>query len=90
MPDTYRTRHRISGVIDENTPQHILDSFSDVLEVVGPDAKPYLPEMHRVSLPKDPTHDELEIARVAGLELKQVEKVVDSGEKHPKTDEDEK
>lgn len=67
MAETYRTRHRVSGVIDENTPQHILDSFADVLEVVGPDAKPFLPEMHRTSLPADADRDALEVARVAGF-----------------------
>ena len=67
MTDTYRTRHRVSGVIAENTPQHILDAYADVLEVVGPEAKPFLPEMHRVSLPIDADLEALEVARVAGL-----------------------
>lgn len=67
MAETYRTRHRISGVIDENTAQHTLDAYRDVLEVVGPDAKPFLPEMHRVSLPLDATKDDLELARAAAF-----------------------
>lgn len=67
MTTFYRTRHKVSGVIDENTPQHILDAYSDVFEVVGPDAKPFLPEMHRYSLPLDASKDELEVARVAGF-----------------------
>lgn len=62
---TYRTRHRISGVIDENTPQHTLDSFSEYLEVVGPDAKPFLPEMHRATLPPEPTLEEKRLAQAA-------------------------
>lgn len=49
MADTVRTRHKISGQIDENTPRHIAEHpiLGRHLEVVGPDAKPYLPEMHK-------------------------------------------
>jgi hypothetical protein len=66
---TYRVRHKISGVIDENCPAHIVEhvELGKYFEVVGPDAKPYLPEMHRTSLPADPTPDQLEVARVAGF-----------------------
>jgi hypothetical protein len=69
MAETYRTRHKVSGVIDENTPAHIVEhvELGKYFEIVGPDAKPYLPEMHRTSLPADPTEDELEVARVAGF-----------------------
>jgi hypothetical protein len=65
--DTVRTRHRISGVIDENTPIHIAEHpvLGEYLEVVGPDAKPFLPEMHRVSLPADATKDQIKSAEVA-------------------------
>lgn len=49
MADTVRTRHEISGQIDENTPRHILEHpvLGRHLQVVGPDVKPYLPEMHK-------------------------------------------
>jgi hypothetical protein len=69
MTQTYRTRHKISGVIDENTPANIVehDVFGKYLEVVGPDAKPYLPEMHRVTLPENPTPDQVKVAEAAGL-----------------------
>lgn len=44
-----RTRHTVSGVIDENTPDHILNHsvLGRYLEVVDEDAKPYLPVMHK-------------------------------------------
>jgi hypothetical protein len=69
MTDTFRTRHKVSGVIDENTPENIVNHavFGAYLEVVGPDAKPYLPEMHRVSLPKNPTPDQIKVAESVGL-----------------------
>lgn len=56
MADTVRTRHTISGQIDENTPRHIAEHpvLGLHLQVVGPDTKPYLPEMHK---PKDPAVD---------------------------------
>lgn len=71
MTDELRTRHRISGAIDENTPRHIVDHpvLGKHLEVVGPDVKPFLPEMHRVSLPEDYTADEVAAARNAGLDV---------------------
>lgn len=49
MAETVRTRHKISGAIDENTPRHIAEHsiLGRHLEIVGPDAKPYLPEMHK-------------------------------------------
>lgn len=49
MADTVRTRHDISGQIDENTPRHIAEHkvLGRHLQIVGPDAKPYLPEMHK-------------------------------------------
>lgn len=64
-----RTRHRISGAIDENTPEHILGHpvLGKHLEEVGPNAKPYLPEMHRVSLPEDPTPDQIAVAKSVGI-----------------------
>lgn len=69
MAETYRTRHKISGVIDENTPEHLVNhvELGKYFEIVGPDAKPFLPEMHRTSLPLDATKDDLEVARVAGF-----------------------
>ena len=44
-----RTRHTVSGVIDENTPEHIVNHpiLGQYLEVVGEDVKPFLPEMHK-------------------------------------------
>lgn len=44
-----RTRHTVSGVVDKNTPEHILDHpvLGKYLEVVEDDAKPLLPVMHR-------------------------------------------
>lgn len=52
-----RTRHTISGVIDENTPEHIVTHpvLGKYLEVVDEDAKPFLPAMHKptVAKPKD-------------------------------------
>ena len=56
MAETVRTRHKISGQIDENTPVHIAEHeiLGKHLDIVGPDAKPYLPEMHKpkVELPE--------------------------------------
>lgn len=72
---TYRTRHRISGKINENTPQSDLDVFGEYLEVVGPDAKPFLPEMHRATLPPEPTLEEIRLAKEA-VRLGLVEKSV--------------
>lgn len=68
MADTVRTRHKISGVIDENTPRHIAEHevLGEHLEIVGPNAKPYLPEMHRVSLPENPTADQIAVAESVG------------------------
>lgn len=55
MAETVRTRHNLTGKIDENTPLHIAEHevLGKHLEIVGPDAKPYLPEMHKpkVELP---------------------------------------
>lgn len=49
MAETVRTRHKISGQIDENTPRHIAEHevLGEYLEIVGPDEKPFLPEMHK-------------------------------------------
>lgn len=56
MAETVRTRHKISGQIDEHTPVHIANHpvLGKNLEIVGPDVKPYLPEMHKpkVELPE--------------------------------------
>lgn len=61
MAETVRTRHKISGQIDENTPVHIAEHevLGKYLEIVGPDVKPYVPELHKpkvdepkVALPK--------------------------------------
>lgn len=67
MTDLIRARHTISGVIAE-VPANIFDHFElgKYLEEVGPDAKPYLPEMHRVSLPANPTEDEIAVALSVG------------------------
>jgi hypothetical protein len=63
MTDLIRVRHKISGAIAE-VPENIVNHFvfGQYLEEVGPEAKPYLPEMHRVSHPKDPTEDEIAVA----------------------------
>lgn len=68
MTDLIRARHTVSGVIAE-VPESIFnhDVLGAYLEEVGPDAKPYLPEMHRVSLPNDPTDDEIAVAVAAGV-----------------------
>ena len=44
-----RTRHTVSGVVDQNTPEHILDHpvLGKYLEVVEEGTKPLLPVMHR-------------------------------------------
>lgn len=54
MAETVRTRHTISGVINENTPIHDLENpaFGKYLEVVGPDAKPFVPALHKPRLAK--------------------------------------
>lgn len=67
MTDLIRVRHTISGQIAE-VPANIVDHFvlGQYLEKVGPDAKPYLPEMHRVSLPAEPTEDEIAVALSVG------------------------
>lgn len=67
MTDLIRVRHKISGAIAE-VPANIVNHFvfGQYLEEVGPDAKPYLPEMHRVNLPESPTEDEIAIALSVG------------------------
>lgn len=69
LTEFVRTRHKVSGVIDEATPRHIAEHevLGANLEIVGPNAKPYLPEMHRVSLPEDPTPDQIKVAEASGL-----------------------
>ena len=44
-----RTRHTVSGVVDENTPEHIVQHpvLGKYLEVVDENAKPFLPIMHK-------------------------------------------
>lgn len=72
--DFVRTRHRVSGAIDEATPRHIAEHeiLGKDLEVVGPNVKPFLPEMHRVSLPADATADQKAAAVAAGFDLEDV------------------
>lgn len=72
--DFVRTRHKVSGAIDEATPRHIAEHevLGKDLEIVGPNVKPYLPEMHRVSLPADATEDEKAAAVAAGFDLEEV------------------
>lgn len=68
MAETIRLRHKVSGRIEENGTVELRDGyFSDVFEEVGPDAKPYLPEMHRVNLPPNPTPDQIKVAEAVGL-----------------------
>jgi hypothetical protein len=63
-----RARHTVSGKIVD-TPRHIVehDILGAFLEEVGPEAKPYLPEMHRVSLPENPTPEQVAVAVAAGI-----------------------
>lgn len=44
-----RTRHTVSGVVDPNTPEHIVSHpvLGKFLEVVDDDVKPFLPAMHK-------------------------------------------
>jgi hypothetical protein len=68
MTDLIRARHTVSGKIAE-VPRNIFehDVLGAYLEEVGPDAKPYLPEMHRVSLPANPTEDQILVAQSVGV-----------------------
>lgn len=52
MADTVRTRHRISGQIDENTPRHVAEHavLGKNLEIVSDDAKPYVPELYKAKV----------------------------------------
>lgn len=52
MAETVRTRHRLTGQIDENTPRHLAEHevLGKHLEIVDENAKPYLPEMHKPKL----------------------------------------
>ena len=49
LKDIVRTRHRVSGAIDENTPRHIAEHpiLGAHLDIVDPDAKPFVPELHK-------------------------------------------
>jgi len=49
MADTVRTRHLISGQIDENTPRHVAEHpiLGKHLQIVDSDAKPYVPELYK-------------------------------------------
>lgn len=69
-----RTRHRVSGQIDEATPRHLTEHevLGKQYEVVGPDAKPFLPEMHRASLPADATKDQIAAAEAAGFDVEAI------------------
>lgn len=67
MTDMIRARHTVSGVIAE-VPREVFEHvvLGKYLEEVGPDAKPYLPEMHRVTLPANPTDDQIAAALAVG------------------------
>lgn len=69
LTEFVRTRHKVSGKIDEATPRHIAEHevLGAHLEIVGPNAKPYLPEMRRVTLPEDATAEQIAVAKRAGL-----------------------
>lgn len=56
------TRHTISGVIDKNTPQNILEHpvLGRYLEVVDEDTKPFVPALHVPREAKDAGGDEPE------------------------------
>lgn len=66
MADTVRTRHTVSGVIDNNTPLHLIEHpiFGRYLEVVDDDAKPFLPELHKPREAKAPEEPKVEIEKV--------------------------
>jgi len=68
MTDLIRARHTVSGRIEE-VPQNIFEHevLGKYLEEVGPEAKPYLPEMHRVTLPADATPEQVSVAVAAGV-----------------------
>ena len=86
LPATLRTRHAVSGAIDEATPRNIFEHevLGKYLEEVGPDAKPYLPEMHRVTLPEDATKDEKAAADAAiDLGIVKQEDVTKDADKAP-------
>ena len=74
LTEFVRTRHRVSGAIDEATPIHIAEHeiLGADLEIVGPNAKPYLPEMHRVTLPEDATADQIAAAEAAGFKVEEI------------------
>lgn len=74
LSDFVRTRHKVSGAIDEATPRHIAEHevLGKDLEIVGPNVKPYLPEMHRTTLPADATPDQKAAVVAAGFDLDEV------------------
>jgi hypothetical protein len=74
LSDFVRTRHKISGAIDEATPRHIAEHevLGKDLEIVGPNVKPYLPEMHRTTLPADATPEQKAAAEAAGFDLEEI------------------
>lgn len=49
MGKSYVTRHTISGAIDKNTPEHILNhpTLGRFLEVVDETAKPFAASIHK-------------------------------------------
>lgn len=88
MTDLIRARHTVSGKIAE-VPRDIFEHsvLGAYLEEVGPDAKPYLPEMHRVSLPQNPTDDQIAVALSVGVidedEAKRLRKASEPVEDEP-------
>lgn len=67
MTETVPTRHRVSGVVDVNTPLHIAQHpvLGRYLDIVEADAKPYTPELYKshgqaaeVALPENATVSE--------------------------------
>lgn len=90
MTDLIHARHTVSGqIVDvpENIFNHeVLGAF---YEEVGQDAKPFLPEMHRASLPKNPTAEQIAVAEKAGFvsedEAKALYKAADEAAKAAQT-----
>jgi hypothetical protein len=74
LSEFVRTRHKISGAINEAEWRHVAEHevLGADLEIVGPNVKPYLPEMHRTSLPADATPEQKAAAENAGLDLEEI------------------
>lgn len=88
MSDLVHVRHLVSGVVSDE-PRNIVEHsvLGRFFEEVGPNAKPYLPEMHRVTLPAEPTADEVAVAIQAGFITEdEAKEIVITEEKSTKTE----